>query len=136
MSLASPKKGKPTLVVTRTMVWFFILGYSVYLVEQSTYQNYKMNKSIQSAKTRITQLERQKRELQFALDYYKSQSFQEIEARQYLNLQKPDEHVVALPKATTEPTLSIVTSIAPQVRQSAPLPPYIAWWRLFFGDDK
>src|SRR6266540_449436 len=127
MATAS-QKTRSSIIVTRTMVWVFILGYGVFLVAQSTYQNYKMNRDIQSHKKQIALLEKNKKSLSLDLVYYQSNAYKEVEARRRLNLKGLDEHVVALPQATSEPVLSIVTSIQRAAVPPKALVPYIAWW--------
>jgi hypothetical protein len=68
--------------------------------------------------------------------YYRSQAFQEVAAREHLGLKGPNENVVALPNAKTEPALTVATDQpeADDAAETTKLPPYQAWINLFFGD--
>lgn len=122
-------------IITRTVVWVAILGYSLFLVAGSTYENYSMNKEIDEATVKIAEYEKKKRSLQLSLIYYKSNAFKEVEARRRLGLKGVGENVVALPEATSEPVLSVVIAkpMTPAVQER--LIPYKAWWNLFFGSS-
>jgi hypothetical protein len=135
MSTAAYRSSQPSIIITRTMVWVFIIGYGVFLVGQSTYQNYKMNKDIQSAKSQILELEHQNKSYQLALIYYKSNAYKEIEARRRLNLKGKDEHVVALPQAMSEPSRTVVTGVIKHTSSPTVFAPYLAWWNLFFSKE-
>lgn len=114
------------------MVWVLLLGYSLFLVGKSTYQNYQMSKNIVALKAQIAELEQTKRNLELSLIFYQSNSFKEVEVRRRLNLKGKDEHVVAIPWADTDASLGIVTTPV-KTSPSPPPAPYIAWWQLFFG---
>jgi cell division protein FtsB len=122
--------------VTRTMVWLFLIGYSLFLVGRSTYQNYTLNHDIVAYKGQISGLQKTNGLLQLSLVYYQSQAFKEVAAREHLGLQGPNEHVVALPNAKTEPALAVATDTptASEVAQALKLPPYQAWINLFFSN--
>ncbi len=127
---------KPAFPLPRTMVWLLLVSYCLFLVGRSTYKNYQINKDITRQKDVVASLESQKHNLELSLFYYHSNSYKEVEARRRLNLKGKDEHVVALPQATTEPVLAIVTQR--QIKASAPRPNpiYLQWWLAFFGTEK
>ena len=133
MALTKVKQPKSSLIITKTMLWLLIGGYGLFLVAQSTYNNYTMNKEIDLQKSRIADLEHERKSRQLSLLYFKSNSYKEIEARRRLNLKGPDEHVFALPEATTEPVLAIATSGIKKTETQATAAPFVAWWQLFFG---
>ncbi len=121
------------LIITRTMIWTLVILYAIVLVGRSTYQNYGTNREIEAQKNRITELEKNNQLLQLSLIYYRSKAFQEVEARRRLGLKGKDEHVIALPEAKTEPSLSIALAKSNQSVVSRSTPPYLAWWVFFFG---
>lgn len=118
--------------ITRTLVWGIIIGYGVFLVGRSTYQNYRVNRDIDDYRQKIALLEKTQGILHLSLIYYRSSSFKEAEARWRLNLKGKDERVVALPAATTVPSLNIALP-APINRTRVDIQPFTAWWQLFFG---
>ncbi len=120
------------LSLTKSLIWLVVIGYGLFLVVTSTAQNYRMNREINTQKDHIKTLEQRNILLKLALVYYRSNSYKEIEARRLLGVKGKDEHVVALPQANTAATLGVADASA-QPQSSAGLPPYLAWWRLFFG---
>ncbi len=137
--MVQPKKvARSPLVITRTMVWVLLVAYGLFLVGQSTYQNYRVTQDIALQKKHITELQQMNHTLELSLLYYRSTAFKEVAARQWLGLKGKEEHVVALPFAATEPQLAIaITAAAPATDsaagQSGALPPYKNWWNLLFG---
>lgn len=132
ISPSRPNQG----VITRTVIWAVVLGYALFLVGGSTYENYRMNEEIKTAQLKIAEHEKRKRLLELSLVYYRSNAFKEIEARRRLGLKAAGERVVALPEASTEPVLSVaLTSKTVSAESAAKLPPYRAWWNLFFGSS-
>ncbi|HEY1074347.1 MAG TPA: septum formation initiator family protein [Patescibacteria group bacterium] len=136
--MASPKKTdfkSNPLGVTKTVVWAVIIGYSLFLVGRSTYQNYSMNREISVQKKRVAELQRVKSLQELALIYYKSNAYREVEARRRLNLKGKDEFVVALPQASTEPRLTIASVASGDGGETA-LSPFQAWWNLLFVSEE
>src|SRR3989344_4820268 len=120
---------------TRTMFWALLIVYAGLLVGRSMYQNFSMNREIDSHKKQITKLETIKRENELALVYYRSSAFREIEARRRLNLKGPDEHVVVLTKRSDQqvPAIHGSSSLRPE---TVPLKPWQTWWQLIFESKK
>jgi hypothetical protein len=120
------------------MIWIALVGYCFALVGQTTFQNFRRNRDISYYRQQILDLERQKRILELALVYYKSNAYKEIEARSEFNMKGKDEHVVALSKATTEPSLTL--AVAPERIEETPKEkkrkPSAAWIQLFFGKEE
>lgn len=123
---------KTSLHITRTMVWFIVVGYSIFLVGKSTYDNYQFNRDIATEQAQIAQLEKEQEAIKLSLIYYRSNSFKEVEARRRLGLKGKDEFVVALPAAASEPAFAIPSLLEKQSTPSQ-LTPYQSWWNLFFG---
>jgi hypothetical protein len=138
MALTGGVRRTTPFVVTRTMIWITLVAYCVALVGQTTYQNFRRNQDISYYKQEIIDLERKKRILELSLVYYKSNAYKEIEARSQLNMKGKDEHVVAIPQATTEPSLTLAVAPDRPTRYALEikLPPYKAWWKLFFGREQ
>lgn len=124
-----------SLQATKTVIWISIIAYCAFLVGRSTYQNYTMNREIAFYKKRVVEQKRVKAMQELALIYYKSNSFKELEARRRLNLKGKGEVVVALPKATTEPKLTVAQSSFSD-QDALQITPLQAWWNLFFGKEQ
>jgi cell division protein FtsB len=66
-------------------------------------RNYDLNKQIEDMKQQTAILKEQRDALAYNIEYYKTDSFHEREARAKLGLQLPGEQVVALPSPSATP---------------------------------
>jgi len=71
---------------------------------QTVKRNYDLNHQIDTLKAQTSLLEAQKEELAYSLQYYKTDSFRDREARSKLGLQSPGENVVIIPPKSPSPT--------------------------------
>ncbi|HEB01429.1 MAG TPA: septum formation initiator family protein [Candidatus Portnoybacteria bacterium] len=74
-----------------------ILGSIVVGLGRESYHKWQIKREIAALQTEIEELERGNQELANLLEYFKTESFKEKEAREKLNLQKPGEKVVLMP---------------------------------------
>lgn len=137
MSRSTTNAADRLLSAGRIAIWLAIFAYASYLIGSATYQNYKINQEIAAAKQRVAELEAQNSFYKLVLIYYQSPAYREVEARTHLNVKGKDEKVIALPWATSQPTLltppsSAATPVAitksGDAKQSIPA----EWWDLFF----
>jgi cell division protein FtsB len=63
---------------------------------KETYRNYQIEKEIQALEEEISGLEKNNDDLTHLIEYFKTESYQEKEARQKLGLQKEGEKVVLI----------------------------------------
>ena len=63
---------------------------------KETYRNYQIQKEIQALEEEITKLKENNEDLMNLIEYFKTESYQEKEARQKLGLQKEGERVVII----------------------------------------
>jgi len=68
--------------------------YTGFLLYQSIYFNYKLNKKVSALKKEILQLQEKQEQIKSLIAYYKTSSFQELEARRKLGLKMPGEKVI------------------------------------------
>ncbi len=68
--------------------------YTGFLLYQSIYFNHKLNKKVTALKKEIVQLQEKQEQTRSLIAYYKTSSFQELEARKKLGLKMPGERVV------------------------------------------
>ncbi len=109
-----------------------ILMALVFGVFQNFYYRYRVQKDLNQLNAELASLNKQKNDLGKLLEYYKSQSNLEKEARIRLNLKKEGEKVIIiLPLATSSSEGGETISGAPQNSQD--LPNYKQWWYYFFG---
>ncbi len=69
---------------------------------KETYRNYQIQKEIQALEEEISGLEKNNDNLTRLIEYFKTESYQEKEARQKLGLQKEGEKVVVITEENIE----------------------------------
>ncbi len=104
-----------TLVASRTMLALFI-AYVLLNLGRAIRTNYHTNKQIHELKQQIALSITQTIFLKNELVYYKSRSYQELEAKRRLGLKRPRETVVLVP-SNTDPAIS--QPISNPVREQA-----------------
>ncbi len=79
-----------------TVLVVAVLIYVFFLLYQSVYTNWQTSKRIKNLKLDLVELERDKLRLESLIAYYKTTSFQELEARKKLGFKMPNEKVVTV----------------------------------------
>lgn len=74
-----------------------VAGYMIFLTGREALANYYQSKQIAKIETENKTIEQKNEELKYLLEYYKTETFAELEARRYLNLKKPGESVAIVP---------------------------------------
>ncbi|MDO8574779.1 MAG: septum formation initiator family protein [bacterium] len=100
---------------------------------QKLYYRYEIKGDLDKLNAEISDLNKQKNDLNQLVDYYKNESNLEKEARVRLNLKKEGEKVVIiLPQATStnESGKSISGYGSGNIEN---FPNYLQWWYYFFG---
>ncbi len=87
---------------------FIILGICLlvfigFSLGKETYRNYQIEKEIQALEEEISSIEKNNDNLTHLIEYFKTESYQEKEARQKLGLQKEGEKVVVITEENIEP---------------------------------
>ncbi|MDB5178218.1 MAG: hypothetical protein JWN01_161 [Patescibacteria group bacterium] len=95
-----------TLSSVVNVVGVAIIAYLLVVLAQTVKHNYDMGRQIEDLKSQITLLQDQKDSLAYSIQYYKTDSFREREARSKLGLQLPGENVVIVPHASSTPALN------------------------------
>lgn len=85
------KNGKSKI---SNLVIFLGIIYVVFLLYQSVYFNYQRSQKIKTLKAEIAVLQSKQKKIESLIAYYKTDSFQELEARKKLGLIMPGEVVV------------------------------------------
>lgn len=102
------KISRPALTGTNALnaVGVVVIIYLVLTLGQTVKRNYTLGKQIEQLNAQITLLQVQKDQLSYGIQYYKTDSFRDREARSKLGLQLPGESVVIIPRAspTTAPS--------------------------------
>jgi cell division protein FtsB len=95
------------------VVGLVIVVYLLVMLGETIHRNYTLGRQINTLKAQIALLQDQKDELAYNIEYYKTDSFRDREARSKLGLQLPGENVVIIPHTTPEP------SVAPEASKKA-----------------
>jgi len=111
---------KKSLLVSKisTVLVCAVALYVFFLLYQSVYMNWQTSKKIRSLKAELVELDRDKLRLESLIAYYKTGSFQELEARKKLGFKMPDEKVIAV-KVEEEQTK--VAKVEDQTKSEAPV---------------
>ncbi|MBI4653170.1 septum formation initiator family protein [Candidatus Kuenenbacteria bacterium] len=80
-----------------------ILGFYFFSISKESYKYYKVSQEVENLKQEIQNLEDKKIQTKKLIQYLKTESFQERQARLELGMKKPNEKVVILPN-TSEAT--------------------------------
>ena len=69
-------------------------AYVFFLLYQSVYMNWQTSEKNRNLKAEIVKLDRDKARLEALIAYYKTSTFQELEARKKLGMKMPNEKVI------------------------------------------
>jgi len=121
-------------VLAGTFVVLVLLSISL---GKEVYRSYQINQEISSVRADIAQLQQKNAELAHVIDYFKTDSYQEKEARQKLNLQKPGETAVAIPPAKANETDQdkIASAQAKVDHPDDNSSNAEKWWNYFFSSE-
>lgn len=88
-----------------------VILYLVVVLTETLKRNYDLGRQIDSLKGQMTLLQDQKDQLSYDIQYYKTDSFRDREARSKLGLQAPGENVIIIPhpSASDQPTAAPTT---------------------------
>lgn len=118
------------------VVLFFI---SISLGKE-VYRKYQIQKEINSMQEQVKKLEGSNNDLNKLIEYFKSETFLETEARKKLNLQKSDEKVVIFSDKVEKHSVdnNIITqggaenTVKEEIEPSSPK----KWWNYFFNTPR
>jgi cell division protein FtsB len=117
-----------------TFIGFIILIFVAIALGKEIYRRYYVNQEIKRVKSEIERLGKRNQELQALVDYLNSDSYKEIQARQNLGLQKPNEQAVAVQPAP--PNEDIISPAGETENKKTNLSNLEKWWNYFFEDEK
>lgn len=130
--LVSKIKNRIETILPMTIGSFFLLllvGYFLYIVGRTTWNNYQSNKVISAEREKIAALQEEIKYMQYQVNYYKTNSFREKEAREKLGYKAAGERVISLP--LDKPEDKIIDTAAGEVKIKTLN--YRLWWQYFFG---
>ncbi|TSC83879.1 MAG: septum formation initiator [Parcubacteria group bacterium Gr01-1014_13] len=112
------------LLVATIIAIMVIFGYG-----RAYYQDYLVTQEIESLQDQAKSLEAKKMELLEVLKYVKSDSFAEEKARTELNMVKPGEQVLVVPKTAEKDNRQENSTVV----GFSSISNYKKWWQYFFN---
>lgn len=109
------------------LVLIVLLGMMTYSIIGELRKRYSIEQEVAALQEQITKLENRNDELAALTEYLQSPEYHEKEIRRKLSLQKPGEHVVAMPNAGI-----LTASTSHPVNTDTPKTYWRAWWDYFF----
>jgi cell division protein FtsB len=110
-----------------SLLLFVVVIYFLFNVGRSAFQNYQSNKEIEKEELKLDGQEADIHYLENQINYYKTNSYKEKEARAKLGYKAAGESVMSLPIDTEEE--KVVDSSFAEVK--AKTPNYRLWWQYF-----
>lgn len=112
-----------------SLALFVFVIYMIFLVSKSIINNHNSNKSIDAEEQKLVAMQSDIQEIQYEINYEKTYSYQEKEAREKLAYKAPGESVMSLPLDTPDEqdADSGLTTVPVKAVN------YQLWWKYFFG---
>ena len=114
-----PNKFKLSGSTVLNAIGAVIIVYLLVILAQTVKRNYDMNRQVHELNGQIELLKEQKDQLAYNIQYYKTDSFREREAREKLGLQLPGESVIIIPQKSPQATTSPKTEAKVKVETSS-----------------
>lgn len=103
--------------------------YLAVILIQTVRRNYELKQKIANLEAQISELTDERQELEYRIEYYKTEAYKEKEARAKLGLQLPGESVIILPKRELDPSAQLEDAKKTIPRKSN----IKQWWEFLFG---
>lgn len=111
------------------MIGFILIIVVSFSLSKEISRKYRINREIKEIEDEVAKLEEKNQELTSLIEYLKTDSFKEIQARQQLGLQKEGEVAVSIKSAPSEISEKQVNQeLGNQIFISNPR----KWWNYFF----
>lgn len=111
-----------------SLILFCFVVYLILAVSKTVISNYNSNKDIEKEETKLVQMEFDLHDLQNEINYDKTYSFKEKEARSKLGYKAPGENILSLPIDTAEEKMADSGLTEAKIK----VPNFILWWQYFF----
>lgn len=116
-------------ILTRLGIGLLLI-YMGFLLYNSIFQNYKTSKKVDGFNAKISELQKEKGQLEALTNYYKTETFQEIEAKKKLGLKMPGEIVVPVETLKEEEEKD---SQKKKIENTSKMDNFYLWIDAFFG---
>lgn len=115
-----------------TVIAFLIVIYAIFGLSRTIWQSYKIKKQMKSLEKEIEYLQAENTKLSNLIDYYKTETYKEKEARRLLGYQKPGEKVVIIPEIEEKIQEDKKQNGQNQEVKKDSKNNYQKWWDFFF----
>ena len=110
-----------------------VVGFFGFALSKEMSKKEQIAGEIDSLKQEAEKIKRENMELEERIAYLGSRDYQEVEAREKLNLQNADERVVVLAQGPEKKEINYQEENQPPASSlKDPLPNYQKWWNYFF----
>ena len=126
-------KEKSGAFFSRVLIYLLIL-YTFFLLGKAVWTNYQLKQQTEQIQNEIANIQKQNKDLENLILYYKSDSFKEVEARRKLGLKKPDEKMVQVPVKKPGDFPSEVQAQKESIQEPETVekqPNWQLWWQYF-----
>ena len=116
---------------SRIFIWsgIIVLLFILIALGKAALKKHEVDTEIQNLQAQVSDLKGQDTELSGLIEYFKTQNFQERQARENLGLKKPGETVVAIPSNNAQDT-PVFSEASGSETLTIPNPK--KWWNYFF----
>ena len=123
----------------KKIIYIFFIAALIALAGLAGYKTYQEAKRSRQIESEMKKLEEEAAKitsdnlnLEDKIAYFKTEEYQESEAKKRLNYQKPDENVVIIKPSISHDESPKEEGRQPEAERKEELPNYKKWWNYFF----
>lgn len=118
---------------SRLFVWggVIVLALIVIGLGKAALKRHDITSQVSELNKGVNELQSQNIELSGLLEYFKTKSYEELQARQNLGLKKPGETVVAIPTSNSQDAEAFANNSEDSAQEKLSNPR--KWWNYFFS---
>lgn len=126
-------KKKKSVILKIGLVLFLAAAIFILIaVSEETYENNQVKKEIEKLKKEAEEIQQENLTIRDKIAYFESKDYQEKEAKDKLNLQRPDENVIIIKLGIAKEAQSEENQIAPEKINAEKKSNFYKWWSYFF----
>jgi hypothetical protein len=119
------------------LLFIALFVFALYSNVTMAVRNYHLNQRTDALQSQVNSEALHNQKLSLLLNYYKSASYQDVQARAQLGMKKPTETTLII-LGVTQPTTTLSDQLDQQIQdesasQSKPISNFSRWWQFFFG---
>lgn len=110
------------------IIGFIVMAYTLFSLSKVVWRNYQIEKETRDLKEEIEILEEENQHLLNLITYFKTDVYQEKEARKRLGYKKPGEEVILVPSVEDK------TDTSEKFEETKSRKNWQLWWDFFFKE--